>query len=93
MWWDGSGDHMGDGWWFVMGFGMLVFWGLLAVLVYVLVRGTSGGWAVPGQPGQQRQVAPPARRHDPREVLEQRLASGDIEVDEFRRRMDALDGA
>lgn len=89
----GDVDHMGGGWWFVMGLGMLLFWVLLAALVVVLVRGATGGGTFgSGRSGNQRRSAS-THRTDAREVLEQRLASGDIEVEEFRRRMDALDGA
>src|SRR5262249_36495172 len=35
MW---EGDHMGDGWWWVMGIGWLVFLTLIVVLVYLLIR-------------------------------------------------------
>ena len=39
--WDG--DHMGPGWWWVMGIGWLIFLALIVVLAVVLVRGFTKG--------------------------------------------------
>jgi hypothetical protein len=41
--WDGR-DHMGVGWWWVMGIGWLLFLAFIGVIVYLLVRHhTDGG--------------------------------------------------
>ena len=70
----GCDDHMGRGWWWVMGVGWLVFLGLIVVLVVLLTR--------------QHGASPPRRgAHD---VLDERFARGEIDEDEYRRRRDAL---
>jgi len=75
---DGGGDHMDGGWWWVMGIGFLI---LLAVLVGVVVMfvtrhsgpspSTSGG-------------------RSPEDVLAERYARGEIDDEEYRRRREAL---
>ena len=61
----------GNGWggWIVMLFSMAIFWGGLFVLI---------AWAV-------RQFAPASGqgRPDPRTILEERFARGEISVEEF----------
>jgi uncharacterized membrane protein len=71
------GWHDMDGWdWFWMVAMMAVFWGVLVALVIALVgRGTP----VSGD-----------AHATPEEVLRQRLAHGDIGIDEYRSRLDAL---
>jgi uncharacterized membrane protein len=46
--WNGDGNHMSGGWWWVMGIGWLLFLAFIGFLVYLLVRhhtdsGTSTG--------------------------------------------------
>jgi putative membrane protein len=73
--WDGD-HHMGRGWWWVMGIGWLVFLGLIAVVVVLLVRrGTGSG-----------------RSAGAEDVLAERYARGEIDDDEYRRRLDVLRG-
>ena len=69
--------HEGWGWgaWTVMMLGSVAFWGLLIWAVVALVRG-----------GDARTEP----RADPRDILASRLATGDIDEDEYRRRLDAL---
>ena len=76
--WDDRGDHMGRGWWWVMGIGWLVFLALVVVLVVILVRHFT----------QNR----PTRSSTAEAVLAERFARGEIDEDEFRRRRDALRG-
>lgn len=80
------------------GWGML--WGLLmmagiTVLVYVAVRlGTRGGdeaQAGAGQSPAPQFSGPP--QASAREILESRLAKGEIDTDEFRACVNALEGA
>jgi putative membrane protein len=71
-------DHMGRGWWWVMGIGWLLFLAFIGILVFLVVRhhtstGNSGG-----------------RRSSAEDVLAERLARGEIDEDEYRRRRDAL---
>lgn len=76
--WDGTHDHMGRGWWWVMGIGWLVFLALVAVVTVILVRHFT-------------QISP-ARGSSAENVLAERFARGEIDEDEFRRRRDALRG-
>jgi putative membrane protein len=72
--------HEGWGWgaWTVMMLGSVAFWGLLIWAVVALVRGADAG---------------SERRADPEQILAERLAAGEIDEDEYRRRLDALRGA
>jgi putative membrane protein len=79
MWWWPGGA--GSGWaWAVMTIGMLLFWGVLIAggiaLVRALNRLTSGSEQVP--------------RPTPQQVLADRFARGEIDEDEYRRRLAAL---
>jgi putative membrane protein len=76
MWYDGR-DHMGRGWWWVMGIGWLIFLGLLIVLSVVLVRHFT-------------QSVPTRRPAE--DILAERFALGEIDEDENRKRRDALRG-
>jgi putative membrane protein len=74
MWW-----YHGDwGWgaWLVMSLGMLAFWGLVLWAVINLARNT-------------RDTTPPTE-DTPEDILGERLARGDIDEDEYQRRLDAL---
>lgn len=75
--WD---NHMGDwgaGWWIVMMLMMVVFWTLVIVGVVWLVRSLTTGHH---------------RGHggDSLAVLDHRLASGEISVEEYRQRRELL---
>jgi putative membrane protein len=74
--WDG--DHMGGGWWLVMGIGWLVFLGLLVVLTYFLVRHLTQS----ERRGRHRTTA--------EELLDERFARGEIDEAEYQRRRDVL---
>jgi putative membrane protein len=69
------------GWagWFVMSIGMVAFWALVIWGIVVLIRGTS----------PQPPRADPER---PLDVLQSRLARGEISVEEYERLRDALIG-
>lgn len=72
------------GWagWTMMSVGMLGFWLLVALLVVVLVRTTGA----PGG-GADRTTTRP----DPRTVLDERLARGEIDVEDHAARVAALE--
>lgn len=75
--WDDH-DHMGGGWWWVMGIGWLLFLAFIGFLIYLLVR-------------HHTDTGTPARRGGTaEELLAERLARGEIDEDEYRRRRDAL---
>jgi putative membrane protein len=69
---DNCTDHMGRGWWWVMGIGWLVFLALVVTLVVVLVRhfGSPGGRGV----------------RSAQDTLAERFARGEIDEEEYRRR-------
>lgn len=82
MWWYGNGW----GGWLVMVLMTVAFWGLLITGVVALVRyfggsGRGNRWAAPGaQAGGNR----------PEDVLAERYARGEIDEDEYRRRLTVL---
>jgi len=75
------GWHMDD-WssngWLVMTATMVAFWALVACLAFVVIRASR---------------APAVHARDPEQILAERLAAGEIDEDEYRRRLDALRGA
>ena len=75
--WDGD-NHMNVGWWWVMGIGWLVFLAFMGFLFYLLVRHHTDR-ATPRLPGTTAE-----------QLLAERLARGEIDDDEYRRRRDAL---
>lgn len=73
-------DHMGDwsaGWWVAMMLMMVVVWALVIFGAVWLARSLSGGHHT-------------IRHRDPAEVLDHRLASGEITVEEYRERRELL---
>lgn len=77
--------HDGIGWgWALMAVMMLLVWGSLIWLGVALLRrsGTQGHAAVTGP------TAPQAS--NPQQILAERLASGEIEPDDYQRRLEAL---
>jgi putative membrane protein len=76
------GDHMsGDAWW-VMIVWSLVWLGLLVIVVWALIR-----W-LQGARSDDAGVGPPASARD---LLDRRLAAGEIDIEEYERRRSALD--
>jgi putative membrane protein len=77
MYW--HGDDM-NGWGFVLAaVGMVLFWGLLALVVVALVRHLG------------RRDRSTVERPDAEQVLAERFAGGDIDETEYRQRLDVLD--
>ena len=71
MWYWGSGGHW---WWALLGFvGMVAFWGLIIWAVWYFVTGLNS------RPDQQQE------RGDAKRILDERLARGEIDTDEYRR--------
>ncbi len=86
MYWD-DGWHdrnVGPWWWLFMMVMMVVFWGGIAWVIVSVVRHGGGRHA-------ERPPAPPAvARPAPEDILHERLARGEIDVDEYHQRVDAL---
>ena len=81
MFWYGGGWA----WWQagLMWVAMIAFWALLIWAAYTLVTGATRR---PGQPG------PGEQRGEARRILDERLARGEIDAEEYQRLRDLLDG-
>jgi putative membrane protein len=80
VWWPGGG--MSGGGWVVMAIGMVSFWTLIitgAVLVFRMLNRPTGGAAV--------------QRPSPGQLLAERFARGEIDEDDYRRRLATLAAA
>lgn len=80
---DNDFGHMGDwgaGWWILMMLGMILFWGLVILGVIWIVRELAG----PREHG--------AESARPLDVLDRRLASGEISPEEYEERRRILRG-
>jgi putative membrane protein len=62
----------------LMWFGMIVFWGFVIWLIYALVRGATR------RPGEKEHDG------DARRILDQRLARGEIDAEEYPRLRDMI---
>ena len=78
MYWDGHGG----GWAVGMAIMMIVFWGSITALIWVGVRALLNRPPMPGTKDRQ----------EPRDILAGRLARGEIEPEEFERRLELLGG-
>ena len=76
MWW-----HNGMGWggWIVMTLTMVAFWSLVVFGVIAIFRSDRDNRSNQASPGL-----------DPMQILDERFARGDIDVDEYQARRDAL---
>ncbi|MFH9728490.1 SHOCT domain-containing protein [Streptomyces sp. NPDC017254] len=82
MFWYGDGMN---GWgWFAMSAGMVLFWGLLITVAVMLFRTL-------GRPAERLSESRPATSAE--QILGERLARGEIEEEEYRRRLAALRSA
>jgi putative membrane protein len=67
----------------LMWVGMIAFWGLLIWALYALITGASRRTGQGPSAGEHR-------GDDARRILDERLARGEIDTDEYRRLRDAL---
>ena len=83
MFWGGGGWA----WWQagLMWIVMIAFWALLIWAIYALITNVTRR---PGQPGSGGQPQP----GDARRILDERLARGEIDPDEYRRLREVLEG-
>ncbi|GAB2922430.1 SHOCT domain-containing protein [Streptomyces heilongjiangensis] len=85
MFWYG---HDLSGWgWFVMSTGMILFWAALIAFGVMLFRYLSGPSRTDGT---GTSTGGPRPGHSPEELLAERFARGDIDEDEYRRRLTVL---
>jgi len=86
----GYGDG-GSHWvaWVSMGVAMIVFWGALAWVIVTLVR--HRGAPLGSGTGSPDQLAPPPTS-DGLRILNERLARGDIDEEEYTRRRALIEG-
>ncbi|MGW0082792.1 SHOCT domain-containing protein [Streptomyces sp. NPDC003393] len=76
--------HGAPGWgWFAVSLGMLLFWVLLIAVGVLLFRTLNRG-------AGQAQAHGGTGRPTPEQVLAERFARGEIDEDEYRRRLDVL---
>ena len=61
-------------------FWMILSWVVFVAIVVLLVRAFAGGWSSPSE-----------GRRDPRQILDERLARGEISEGEYRDRKRVLD--
>lgn len=87
-------DHMdGNGWWWIpMTALMVVFVAALVWLVVALARGAGHTHATVIGPAAAAPIGP-AMRPTAQDILAERLARGEIEPDDYRRRLEALAGS
>jgi putative membrane protein len=84
----------GGGWPFwevaLMWVGMIAFWGLLIWAVFALVTNATRAGGQGGRPGPPGPGDGDLRGDDPQRILGERLARGEIDIDEYRRLRDVL---
>lgn len=90
--------HWHDGgtnwWWIPMVIMMVAFWAGLAWVVVSVVRHNAGHRHQSFAPPAPHEAAPrPRPPVDPRQILAERLARGDIDVDDYHARLRALDAS
>ena len=80
MWFDHDVSGWGYAW---MGISMVIFWGLVIAGIVILVRYLARS--------EQPRGGPPAdRSSSPEQVLAGRFARGEIDEEEYRRRLETL---
>jgi putative membrane protein len=80
------GDHMSGWGYLLMGLTTLAFWILVVAAIILLVRSAGAGSAG----GAARAGPPSAPTPTPEQILAERLARGEIDIEEYQRRLEAL---
>lgn|SRR5680860_434905 len=90
--WNWDNGHMDDGWGFVMMIGMLGIWALVAVAIVWFIRATKAPAVAPTMPSGDTNAdsASASVTQSAEQILADRLASGDIDPEDYRARLDAL---
>ncbi len=76
-----------NGW----GWAMMTFWSLIWIGFLVVVAWVAVQWARGSQGGRPAQPPAAGERNSARELLDERLARGEIDVDEYQRRRSAME--
>ena len=66
--------------WLAMSVGMIAFWGLVIWAIVAIYRGSDSTWRHTDRPD----------RPDPERILAERFAAGEIDEDEYQRRLVTL---
>jgi putative membrane protein len=66
--------------WLLMSLSMVAFWGLAIAAIVLIFRGVSGSWRRP-------------EGRDPQQILAERFAAGEIDEEEYHRRLQTLRSA
>ena len=82
MHWDNGWNDGVGWWWLLMLLTMIVFWGGIAWVIVTLVRRDSGASRAPHEPS----------RPTAESILHERFARGEIDIDEYNQRLNALRG-
>ncbi|MFJ9870242.1 SHOCT domain-containing protein [Streptomyces sp. NPDC101165] len=78
-------DHDVSGWgWFAMSAGMILFWAVIIALGVLLFR------ALARSDGTGTPSVPPPSGPSPEQLLAERFARGEVDEDEYNRRMAVL---
>lgn len=77
---------IGWGWEFLMGVGMVVFWAVVVFGIVWLIRGGIG--TTPSET-----PTPPPPGESALDILDRRLASGELTVEEYQERREAIERA
>ena len=81
--WGMHGDGIGAGWWILMVAFMLVFMG---AMMWMMMRGMRAGASSDSSTPPDR----PGTRETPVETLERRFAEGELTIEDYRERREAL---
>lgn len=73
-------DSVGWGGWILMSLAMVVFWGLVIFAVVAIFRSTS----------KDTERSDRVTRPDPMQILDERFARGEIDVDDYHARREVL---
>jgi len=85
---NGGGDHWGM--WIAVAIAMIVFWGALALIIVTLLRHRA---APPGSVVPVPGPGSPPPRPDALRILDERLARGEIDGDEYAWRRSLIEGS
>ena len=86
----GDWNGMGGGWWFPMTIMMIAFWGGIIWFAVSVIRRPNNTPPPTGPESVAHSSTSNVSRKSAQEILEIRLARGEIELDDYRQRLNAL---